>query len=124
MTVHALVLRPDSDQLDVVELAPDPGDSGTHLRALCAALEVQLVDVIRLTDRIDAWLDDEGRYNDAEPNLLATALFRAFGWHLAHDDAVRGAVLFAGHDGEGGMVSLSDRQREVIEDAFAQAKRM
>lgn len=124
MTVHALILRPDSDALEAVELAPDDQGSGTHLQALYAALDVRLVDVIRLTDSIDAWVNDEGRFDGSEENTLATSLFRAFGWHLASDDSIRGSVLFAGHDGEGGMTSLSVRQDAVIRDALVQAKRM
>lgn len=122
MTVHALVLRPDADAFEAVEVHPDAG--GSHLHALYAALDVSLVDVIRLTDEIDAWVDDEGRVNGAAENPLGTNLLRAFGWHLADDDAVRGAMLFAGHDGHGGMASLTDRQREVLDDALVQARRM
>ena len=124
MTAQTLILRPASDALEVVELSTDAGGDGTHLQALYAALDVRLVDVIRLSDDIDAWLDDEGRVNGSEPNSLATAMFRAFGWHLNHGDNVRGAVLFAGHDGEGGMCSLSARQDAILRDAFAQALRM
>lgn len=122
VTVDALCLRPGSDSLEAVTLTREAG--GTHLASLYAALGVRLVDVIRLTDDIDCWADDEGRMNAAEPNLLGTSLLRAFGWHLAHDDAVRGALLFAAHDGTGGMASLSDRQRDIIMDAFVQAQRM
>lgn len=122
MTVHALVLRPDADAFEVAVITPD--GSGSHLRSLYAALGVSLVDVIRLTDDIDAWVDDEGRVNGAAENLLGTSLLRAFGWHLAHDDAVRGSMLFAGHDGRGGMASLTDRQREILTDALVQAVRM
>lgn len=124
MTVHALVLRPASDALEAVELPSDAGGGGTHLQALYGALGVRLVDVIRLSGDVDAWLDDEGRVNGAEENPLATALFRAYGWHLASDDHIRGAVLFAGHDGEGGMASLSVIQRAVLRNAFEQAVRM
>lgn len=122
MTVHALVLRPDADAFEAVAVTPDV--SGSHLRSLYAALDVSLVDVIRLSDEIDAWLDDEGRVNASAENPLGTNLLRAFGWHLAHDDTVRGAMLFAGHDGEGGVASLTDRQREVLADALTQARRM
>lgn len=124
MTVHALVLRPASDALKAVELSSDTGGGGTHLQALYGALDVQLVDVIRLSDNIDGWVDDEFRVNGAELNHLATAMFRAFGWHLNHGDDIRGAVLFAGHDSEGGMCSLSARQDFILRDAFAQALRM
>lgn len=122
MTVHALVLRPDSDAFEAAVVTPDA--AGSHLRSLYAALGVSLVDVIRLTDDIDCWVDDEGRVNSAAASPLGTSLLRAFGWHLAHDDAVRGGMLFAGHDGSGGMASLTDRQREILTDALAQALRM
>ncbi|MBD3756926.1 MAG: DUF3846 domain-containing protein [Microbacterium sp.] len=122
MTVHTLVLHPDADAFEVAVLEPD--DSGLYLHALYVSLDVRVVDVIRLTDDIDCWHDDEGRVDGAAENPLGTSLLRAFGWHLAHDDAVRGSMLFAGHDRRGGMASLTDRQREVITDALVQAVRM
>lgn len=124
MTVHALILRPDSSALEAVELAADATGAGTYLHALYGALGVRLVDVIRLTGDVDAWVDDEGRNNGSADNPLATSLFRAYGWHLASDDHIRGAVLFAGHDGEGGMASLTNGQRSVLQNAFEQALRM
>lgn len=83
-----------------------------------------MVDVIRLSGDVDAWVDDDGRDNGAEENPLATALFRAYGWHLNHGDDIRGVVLFAGHDGQGGMTSLTGVQRAVLRNAFEQALRM
>lgn len=121
MSVHALRLRPGSDSLEAVTLTREAG--GTHLASLYAALGVRLVDVIRLTDDIDCWVDDEGRVNGSDENPLATAMCRAFGWHLAHGDDIRGTVLFAAHDGAGAMASLSDRQRDIIMDAIVQALR-
>lgn len=123
MTVEALILRPEAETLEPVTLTPDR-QNGTHLTALYAALDVGLVDVIRFTDEIDCWLDDEGRDNDSERNVLGTAMCRAFGWHLNHGDDIRGPVLFAATDDQGGMTSLSDRQRVIVMGAFAQAKRM
>lgn len=123
MTVKAVLLRPGAATLEPMTLTRDRS-SGTHLIALYGALGVRLVDVIRLTDSIDCWLDDEGRVNGSDRNPLATAMCRAFGWHLNHGDDIRGAVLFAAHDGSGGMASLSDRQRAIVADAFAQAQRM
>lgn len=65
------------------------------------------------------------RLRPGSDSLEAVTLTReAGGTHLAHDDDVRGAVLFAAHDGTGGMASLSDRQRDIIMDAFVQAQRM
>ena len=114
MTVHAIILRPRADALEAVELASDPGHGDTHLMAMRRALDVD----------IDGWVDDEGRFNGAGENLLATSMLRAFGWHLASDDFIRGSILFAGHDGVGGMASLSDGQRAVLQNAFEQAVRM
>ena len=69
MTVHALVHRPDADAFEAVDIAPDV--SGSHLRSLYTALDVSLVDVIRLTDDIDCWVDDEGRVNGAAEHVPA-----------------------------------------------------
>lgn len=122
MPVHALRIRSDADSLEPVTLAREVG--GTFLQSLYDALNVRLVDVVRLTDDIDMWCDDEGRVNESGRNPVATAMCRAFGWHLDHGDDVRGAVLFVGHDGTGGMASLSDRQRVILDDALTQAIRM
>lgn len=122
MTVHALVLRPDGDTFEAATIRPDA--NGSRLHSLYAALDVALVEVIGLTDDIDCWVDDNGRNNGATENVLGTSLLRAFGWHLAHDDQVRGSMLFAGHDGRGGMASLTGRQRDILADALAQALRM
>lgn len=87
MTVHALVLRPDADAFEAAALQPD--DSGSHLHSLYTALDVRLVDVIRLADDVDCWVDDEGRMNSADENPLGTSLLRAFGWRATHQGWTR-----------------------------------
>ena len=57
----------------------DPDEAEEAHDALYVALDVSLVDVIRLTDEIDCWVDDEGRVNSAAENPLGTSLLRAFG---------------------------------------------
>ena len=123
MTVEALRLRPDSDSFDSVTLEHD-SVTDTHLQALYATLDVQLVDVVRLPDKTDMWVSDEWRMDGSEPNRIATNMLRAFGIHLGDADDVCGAVLFAGTDGQGAMASLTDRQRVVLANALVQALRM
>lgn len=47
--------------------------NGSHLDALYEAIGCRFVDVVRLRDGLDMWVDDEGLYT-AEPNMFATAL--------------------------------------------------
>lgn len=124
MTVHALIIRPGSAELENIELAADPGGS-THLAALRAALDARMVDVIRLEgDRgIDAWVDDEFLCTQTETSPTATNVLRAFGVDFG-SGYVSGSVVFTGHDGRGGMVSLTKDQVRVLRDAQRQAAYM
>lgn len=121
MTVSALILRPDSTALENIELAADPGGS-THLAALRSALDARLVDLVRLEGErgVDAWVDDEFLYSGAEANVVATNVLRAYGADFG-DGFVNGPVVFTGHDGQGGMVSLTADQVRVLHDALRQA---
>lgn len=47
------------------------------LDGLYGAIGCNLVDVVRLTDQLDMWIDDEGLYN-SEVNPLATTLAHHF----------------------------------------------
>ncbi|KQM36819.1 hypothetical protein [Microbacterium sp. Leaf203] len=123
MTIEALRIRPHSDSFDAVTLEHKPV-TDTHLQALYAALDVQLADVIRLPEKTDMRVNDQRRIGGSGPNRIATNMLRACGIHLADEDDVCGAVLFAGTDGNGAMASLTDRQRAVLEDALAQAVSM
>ncbi|MGV9867260.1 hypothetical protein [Rhodococcus koreensis] len=58
------------------------------------------------------WVDDEGAIvADAEVNLMATAIARAYG---AIWQPFCGVVVFAAHDGNGETVGLSDAQRDAL----------
>lgn len=124
MTVHALIIRPGSAELEAIELPADAGGS-MHLAALRSALDARMVDVIRLEgDRgIDCWLDDEYLYTQTEPNITATNVLRTFGVDFG-SGSVNGSVVFTGHDGRGGMVSLTGDQVRVLRDALRQAAYM
>lgn len=121
MTVHALIIRPGSAELENIELAADPGGS-THLAALRSALDARMVDVIRLEgDRgIDAWVDDEYLYTQSDANETATNVLRTFGVDFG-SGFVNGSVVLAGHNGSGGMVSLTEDQVRVLLDSQRQA---
>lgn len=64
------------------------------------------VDVVRLTTRIDMWIDDTGAYT-WPPNPLATMLAHRFGrtWQPYH-----GAALLCSVDDEGNSVDLNHGQ--------------
>lgn len=121
MSVRALIIRPDSAELENIELAPDPGGS-THLGALRSALDARMVDLVRLEGErgIDCWHDDEFLYTQPAANVTATNVLRAFGVDFG-SGFVNGAVVFTGHDGRGGMASLTDGQVRVLRDALRQA---
>ncbi|MFD7011168.1 DUF3846 domain-containing protein [Rhodococcus jostii] len=80
--------------------------------ALRSAIGCCWFDVVRLTDELDMWIDDEGAIvADAEVNLMATAIARA---HGAIWQPFCGVVVFAAHDGNGATVGLSDAQRDAL----------
>lgn len=66
--------------IDTVELTRDePG--GSALPALYTAIGCAWVDVVRLTDELDMWVDDEGMFT-AEVNTVATAVAHHFQQHI------------------------------------------
>lgn len=122
MPVRAFIIRPDSTRAESIDLAADPGGS-THLRALRCALDCRFVDRVTLeSDTVDAWLDDEYLYSQAEPNELGTNVLRAYG--VDFDGMLLGSVVFAGHDGAGRMRSLTEREQAVLRNAVQQARVM
>lgn len=79
-------------------------ENGKLLDGLYSAIGCNLVDVVRVTDRIDFWLDDEGLYTQ-EPNPYA----RALGQYLSQSAwiPIHGpVVLLGGTDDEGETRSL------------------
>lgn len=106
--ISVLVLTPEGEVADA-DLPP-----GDVLWALNSVLGSRYVDVVRLTDRIDMWLDDEGLCVDgAQVNVPAGVVAAAYGFIY---QPYAGRVLFAEHDDEGNTVSLSPEARSVILD--------
>lgn len=122
MTTHGYLVRTDGNEMETVVVEPDP-ERGTHLTSLYELLSVRLVDVIRLPEDIDLWVDDEGLINGSEPNPLLTNMLIAFGYDM-DTHQIRGNGAFFAVDSEGSMTSLSDRQREVLQSVYRQAINM
>lgn len=123
MPVRAFIIRPDSERAEPIDLVADPGGS-THLSALRQALGCRFVDRVSLeSDMVDAWVDDEYLYSNAERNQLGTDVLRAYGADFG-EDYVLGPVVFAGHDGAGRMRSLTEREQVVLRNAVRQARVM
>lgn len=86
--------------------------NGSHLDALYEAIGCRFVDVVRLRDGLDMWVDDEGLYT-AEPNLFATTLAD----QLTPGGAVQiyhGTAVFLGADDDTGETVSVPGAAELI----------
>lgn len=73
-----------------------------------------LVELVSINEDIDMWLNEEGKLNGLEPNVLATLLFNKV---FPTFDVIMGNIIITGGaDEEGNTVGLSDAS---IIDIFA-----
>lgn len=100
-TIDAVVLTPDGI-LREVQL---PADSSAQLAELYRLIGCSAVDVVRLTSRLDMWLDDEGLLVGKPVNRKATLLAQHFGYR--HQPYVGTVVLTGSGDATGDTTSLS-----------------
>lgn len=98
----ALVLHPDGT---IVEL-PLPADTDERYAEICRAIGCRLLDVVRLTSKLDMWIDDEGIYTKPM-NPVATALARRHGYVR---QPYFGPVVIASADSEGETINLTRDQ--------------
>lgn len=65
-----------------------------------------MIELVSISEDIDMWLNEEGKFIGLEPNVIATILFyRAF----SRFDLVMGDVIITGgSDDEGKTIGLSD----------------
>ncbi|NKS56268.1 DUF3846 domain-containing protein [Rhodococcus hoagii] len=112
-TITALRLTVDGE-LTAIDLEQTAGAG--CLQALYREIECQGVDVVRLADNIDMWLDDEGLYT-ADVNPIATAIAKAHGF--VWQKYVGNVVFTGGADDEGDTLPLSPAARERIEALVA-----
>lgn len=87
-------------------------DGDYKLAGLYAEIGCSLVEVVRLTDTLDMWVDEEFLYSGQPVNIAATLLAQAFGWthQLYH-----GAVVLAEHTGSGALRSISPPLRAAVQ---------
>lgn len=110
-----MVLDPDGRGA-VLTLARD-GD-GVVGEALRAVLGCEWFDVVRVSERLDMWIDDEGlTVGDPVMNEAATRIARFYA--LVWQPYV-GRVVFASHDGNGATVGLSEDQCAALTAAVAE----
>jgi uncharacterized protein DUF3846 len=97
----AFVIHPSGE---VVEVNLNPG--ADHLALMREHIGCRYVDVVRLTNTLDMWLDDEGLYTQPV-NLPATQLARRHGyvWQDYH-----GPVLLCGVNRDGNSIDLTREQ--------------
>lgn len=115
--IDGLLLKPDSTELVDAELWQE---NGSTLRALYHHLQCRAVDVIRLTDSIDLWVDDEAMLvSEPQVNTVLTNITIAFGHYF---QPIHGAGLFlSGNDKTGATETLTPEQVSIIRNAHKQA---
>lgn len=87
------------------------GRDGVTLRSMYELLDCSTVDVVRLADDLDMWVDDEGMYTSVV-NDVATVIAARFGH--GYQQFYGSALLLGGADRHGNTVGLSaTRQREI-----------
>lgn len=82
------------------------------LKFLRDTIGCQYVDVLRLSDSVDCWIDDEGLLNGSEPNVFGSLL-------AGTDQVIHGTMLFASTNSDGDTVGLPNsvlRAFRALED--------
>lgn len=99
--VTAVVITPTGLLVRVVL----PRDSSAQLRCMYELIGCRAVDCVRLTNRVDMWVDDEGLINGSPLNVAACLLGSRFG----RTQPYVGTVLLTGSaDHNGDTLSISD----------------
>jgi hypothetical protein len=82
-----------------------------------------LVELVSINEDIDMWLNEEGKVNGLEPNIIASLLYNKV---FPNFDVIMGdVVITGGADDEGNTVGLSDASIidifAILQDAIDQA---
>ncbi|MEV0996812.1 DUF3846 domain-containing protein [Nonomuraea sp. NPDC050202] len=102
----AIVLTPQGEIREV-----NLPTTGSSLDVMYREIGCRSVDVVRLTSRLDMWLDDEGIYTQ-EINPFATALARHHGYTY---QPYFGTVLLCSVTDEGDSIDLTvDQVRALL----------
>ena len=116
--MKGLVISTEGDVREV-EIA----EGGVHagLQSMYDAINVDLIDCVRLAPDLDMWVDDEGLLNGSLVNIWATALRQLFFEDVAFPYPLAGnALIMGGADKEGMTLGISEQRiafcRKVVED--------
>lgn len=94
MESKAVLLNVD----ETYEFVDLPAESPARLHTMRDLLQCSAIDCVRLTSRIDMWIDDEGLYNHpVNPLATAIAVLYGYAWQLYH-----GPALLAGFNPDTG----------------------
>lgn len=110
-------IAPDGSR-EQVEITAEGGDQSV-LNSLYENIGCSTVDVVRLADRLDMWLDDDGMYTQ-EVNSLATLIAWSFGYR--HQKYYGTVVFLGGANKRGDTIGLTEpslRRLVKIADTLA-----
>lgn len=89
-------------------------DGDNLLHSLYSVIGCDMIQVIELSDGIQAIFDEEGKLTGAELNPRATATVEALGFRFLPGDHLPGSVVFLGLSVSGEFASLTDEQRKTV----------
>lgn len=100
------------------QVTPVSWDSADMLASLYRLIGCDAVDLVRLDDDLDMWIDDEGAIGNPFPNWAITAVAAAHG-HV-HQRYFGTAVFTGGADEEGNSLSLSPAQLQQLTEMLTE----
>lgn len=117
-------VAPDGSRGRMEITAEGPRGDQSVLKDLYEAIGCRTVDVVRLAERLDMWLDDDGMYTQ-EVNRLATLVAWSFGYQAQE---YYGTVVFlGGANAAGDTIGLKEpavKRLERLTDALAREYRI
>lgn len=85
----------------------------SNLEGMRREIGCSWVDCFGISERVDAWIDDEGMYNSA-PNYVATNVAASLAGELL-SQLLYGTVLIAGSTPKGDTVSIDDTTLQKVD---------
>ena len=77
------------------------------------------IELVRVTDELDMWCNEEGKLQGLPVNEPATALWWALCPEMRNQDVICGPVALTSHDGQGDTTSLPDWIWVFLRDQLA-----
>lgn len=116
--VSGILINTDGTVQDVTS-----NEGEDTLRFMYRVLNVQMVELVSLTDTLDLWIDEEGMYSGQEPNEPATRFAARHGFRNPWGIPLMGPVLIlGGTDEEGDTRSLAAEDAEKVRNTLEYAR--